>query len=155
MPNSPRNPNEEFLQGPRIPHAQRWDVDIIAEDSESLGGPKGLGHMMPSKEKFAEACCEMVLWYCCLETVQLIHLNTAVPAVRGIKPTDHVVLYDSVGIFSSPRGWYTFKVCLLHDSLSMGTSHPTDANANPAGNGSRQSLSFRWRFATVSDRVAR
>lgn len=70
-------------------------MDIIAEDSESLGGPKGLGHMMPSKEKFAEAC-----------------------SVRGIKPTDHVVLYDSVGIFSSPRGWYTFKA-MGHDKVSV------------------------------------
>lgn len=95
MPNSPRNPNEEFIQGPRIPQAQRWDVDVIAEDSENLGGPKGLGHMMPSREKFAEAC-----------------------SARGIKPSDHVVFYDSIGIFSSPRGWYTFKA-MGHDKVSV------------------------------------
>jgi len=95
MPNSPLKPNEVFLQGPRIPSASRWDLDAISEDSESLGGPKGLGHMMPSPQKFAGAC-----------------------SARGIKPSDHVVLYDSIGIFSAPRGWYTFKA-MGHEKVSV------------------------------------
>lgn len=56
MPSSPRNPTEEYLAGPRIPHAHRWDLDQIAESSEGAGGPAGLGHMMPSAERFVAAC---------------------------------------------------------------------------------------------------
>lgn len=36
-------------------------------------------------------------------------------AKLGIKPTDHVVVYDSLGIFSAPRGAFTFTVS-LHQS---------------------------------------
>jgi thiosulfate/3-mercaptopyruvate sulfurtransferase len=111
MPNSPRNPNEEFLQGPRIPSASRWDLDAISEDSESLGGPKGLGHMMPSPQKFAEACCTSARVIARVYVASLMSPLICL-AARGIKPSDHVVLYDSIGIFSAPRGWYTFKVSL-------------------------------------------
>ena len=49
--------------------------------------------MMPSPETFSEACRK-----------------------RGIRKTDHVVLYDAVGIFSAPRAAFTFdvgrRVCL-------------------------------------------
>lgn len=37
----------------------------------------------------------------------------------GINEDDHVVLYDTVGVFSSPRGLFTFKgkhaACLTYD----------------------------------------
>jgi thiosulfate/3-mercaptopyruvate sulfurtransferase len=102
MPNSPRDPNHEYLKGPRIPHAIRWDLDLIAtksdaaasaeepsswKDSVFSSNPLGLGHMFPSPATFAQAC-----------------------SLRGIKREDHVVLYDSIGVFSSPRGAWTFKV---------------------------------------------
>lgn len=78
MPNSPRKPTAEYLAGPRIPGAIRWDLDKIANPKTDAGGlssgsqvePKewvgsgmerndlGLGHMLPGPARFAEACCE-------------------------------------------------------------------------------------------------
>lgn len=53
--------------------------------------------MMPSPETFSEACRK-----------------------RGIKRGDHVVVYDSVGVFSAPRAAFTFDVGLgTSRSLSL------------------------------------
>jgi 3-mercaptopyruvate sulfurtransferase SseA len=64
MPNVKRSPLEEFRTGPRIPGSSFWDVESVAslkeevdEDGQSLN-PLGLGHMMPSAEKFAKAAGE-------------------------------------------------------------------------------------------------
>ncbi|EAU93339.2 thiosulfate sulfurtransferase [Coprinopsis cinerea okayama7 len=80
MPNSPRNPQKEFLER-RIPGAQRLDLDAVASEHEL-----GLKHMMPSKAIFAKACGEL-----------------------GISPDSHVVIYDSHGVFSSPRALFMFR----------------------------------------------
>ncbi|KAH8082337.1 Rhodanese-like domain-containing protein [Filobasidium floriforme] len=96
MPNSPRNPNTEFLTGPRIPQAIRWDVDAISvPKTDSELNPLGLGHMMPSPETFSAACRK-----------------------RGIKREDHVVVYDSVGVFSAPRAAFTFD-SMGHEKVSI------------------------------------
>lgn len=109
MPNltPPRNGTIEFETLPRIPQAIRWDLDEIATPKSSKDDvyPKlgaggyvnelGLGHMMPSPKKFAEAC-----------------------QARGIKRGDHVVVYDTVGVFSSPRGAWTFSV-MGHENVSV------------------------------------
>ena len=50
MPNSPRKAREEFLKR-HIPGAQYLDLDEVASEHEL-----GLKHMMPSPERFAEAC---------------------------------------------------------------------------------------------------
>jgi thiosulfate/3-mercaptopyruvate sulfurtransferase len=100
MPNSPRNPHEEFLSGPRIPQAIRWDVDAISTPkTNSELNPLGLGHMMPSPETFSAACKE-----------------------RGIRKEDHVVVYDSVGVFSAPRAAFTFDVSCSLVSLGLAGS---------------------------------
>ncbi|KLO20410.1 thiosulfate sulfurtransferase [Schizopora paradoxa] len=81
MPNSPRNPNEEFEQK-RLPvNARRFDLDEVASSH-----PLGLKHMMPSASQFAGACEKL-----------------------GISPSTHVVLYDTQGVFSSPRALFTFR----------------------------------------------
>lgn len=55
MPNSPRSALAEYLQGPRIPGAKRFDLDEVAE--VDIGkNPLSLTHMLPSAEKFKEAC---------------------------------------------------------------------------------------------------
>lgn len=56
MPNlvPPRDPQAELLAGPRISGVTGfWDVDDVADKTH----PLGLKHMMPSPERFAEACC--------------------------------------------------------------------------------------------------
>ncbi|KAF9560216.1 Rhodanese-like protein [Agrocybe pediades] len=80
MPNSPRNAKQEF-SGKRIPGAQFLDLDEVASPHEL-----GLKHMMPDKETFALACEKL-----------------------GISPSTHVVLYDSHGVFSSPRALFMFR----------------------------------------------
>lgn len=50
MPNSPRKAREEFLKQ-HIPGAQYLDLDEVASEHEL-----DLKHMMPSPEKFAQAC---------------------------------------------------------------------------------------------------
>ncbi|THH21566.1 hypothetical protein EW146_g38 [Bondarzewia mesenterica] len=80
MPNSPRIAKEEFMSK-RIPGARYFDLDQVASPSEL-----GLKHMMPSRPIFSEAMEKL-----------------------GIKPSDHVIIYDSQGIFSSPRALFTFK----------------------------------------------
>lgn len=51
MPNSPRSALAEYLNGPRIPNALRFDVDEVAELSVDKN-PMSLTHMLPSAERF-------------------------------------------------------------------------------------------------------
>ncbi|KAL4069384.1 Rhodanese-like domain-containing protein [Scleroderma citrinum] len=80
MPNSPRKPYEEFKKK-RIPGAQFLDLDAVASPHEL-----GLKHMMPSESLFAEACERF-----------------------GVQPNSHVVIYDTHGVFSSPRALFMFR----------------------------------------------
>ncbi|KAF9270457.1 Rhodanese-like protein [Marasmius fiardii PR-910] len=80
MPNTPRNPRKEFL-AKHIPKAQFLDLDEVASPH-----PLGLKHMLPSESTFANACENF-----------------------GIRPDTHVVLYDTHGVFSSPRALYMFR----------------------------------------------
>ncbi|CAL1696515.1 unnamed protein product [Somion occarium] len=89
MPNSPRKAREEFLKK-RIPNAQFLDLDEAASPHEL-----GLKHMMPTGQVFAKACQSL-----------------------GISPKSHVVLYDTHGVFSSPRALFMFRA-LGHDRSSI------------------------------------
>ncbi|KAG7099456.1 hypothetical protein E1B28_001307 [Marasmius oreades] len=80
MPNSPRNGREEFL-AKHIPKAQFLDLDAVASPH-----PLGLKHMLPSEATFATACESF-----------------------GIRANTHVVIYDTHGVFSSPRALYMFR----------------------------------------------
>ncbi|KAI6133333.1 Rhodanese-like domain-containing protein [Pisolithus croceorrhizus] len=80
MPNSLRNPHEEFNKK-RIPGAQFLDLDQVASPHEL-----GLRHMIPTESVFAAACEGF-----------------------GIEPNSHVVIYDTHGIFSSPRALFMFR----------------------------------------------
>ena len=59
MPNSPRSAMAEYLSGPRIPQARRFDLDEVAELDIGLN-PLSLTHMMPSQERFAQECRELI-----------------------------------------------------------------------------------------------
>ena len=58
MPNSTRSAVAEFLSGPRLPGAQRFDLDEVAE-LDVAKNPLSLTHMLPTAEKFGEACREL------------------------------------------------------------------------------------------------
>jgi Rhodanese-related sulfurtransferase len=75
------------FQRAHLPGAQVFDVDGIAD----TGSP--LPHMLPTPEIFAQAVGQM-----------------------GIGTGDPVVVYDQVGILSSPRVWWSFRV-FGHDAI--------------------------------------
>ncbi|KAF5382932.1 hypothetical protein D9757_006314 [Collybiopsis confluens] len=101
MPNSPRKGIQEF-QNKRIPGAQFLDLDEVANPHEL-----GLKHMMPSTALFAETCEKF-----------------------GIEPATHVVLYDTHGVFSSPRALFMFRTFgHLNSSILNGGLPAWEANS--------------------------
>jgi len=57
MPNSNRSALAEYLSGPRIPNARRFDLDEVAE-LDPAKNPLSLTHMLPSAETFQAAVRE-------------------------------------------------------------------------------------------------
>lgn len=84
-----RDPLREFSAGPRIPEAIFFDVDAASDQLSPLP------HMLPSERDFGTYASSL-----------------------GLRNTDHVVVYDTAGIFSSPRVWWTFRY-FGHDNVSV------------------------------------
>jgi thiosulfate/3-mercaptopyruvate sulfurtransferase len=80
MPATGRDAHAEFLAG-HIPGAQFFDIDAIADPSTDLP------HMLPKPEVFAAEMGRL-----------------------GFGDGMQAVVYDSVGIFSAPRLWWTLTV---------------------------------------------
>jgi thiosulfate/3-mercaptopyruvate sulfurtransferase len=78
-----------LYQGEHIPGAQFFDIEAISDKTSALP------HMAPSPAQFAEAVGRM-----------------------GISETDHVVVYDRLGLFSAARVWWTFKL-MGHDKVQV------------------------------------
>jgi thiosulfate/3-mercaptopyruvate sulfurtransferase len=85
MPAENRNAHEEYL-AEHIPGAIFFDIDEIA-DTKS-----GLPHMLPPPEKFSSRMRSM-----------------------GIGDGLRIVVYDSSGLFSAARVWWTFRVMGVDD----------------------------------------
>jgi thiosulfate/3-mercaptopyruvate sulfurtransferase len=80
LPAHKRNAAAEYRAG-HIPGAVRFDIDEVSDHSSPLP------HMLPSAFDFAMAVGEL-----------------------GISERDTVVIYDGMGLFSSPRVWWTFRL---------------------------------------------
>ncbi|NDC59508.1 MAG: sulfurtransferase, partial [Alphaproteobacteria bacterium] len=80
LPGVERDPKSEFFAR-RIPGAQFFDIDEIADTASPLP------HMAPSPEKFASRMRKM-----------------------GVGDGSTVVVYDSAGVFSAARVWWTFRL---------------------------------------------
>jgi thiosulfate/3-mercaptopyruvate sulfurtransferase len=80
LPTQKRDPEAEYLAG-HIPGATRFDVDAISDHANPAP------HMLPSREFFADAMGKL-----------------------GISETDTIVCYDGLGLFASPRVWWTFRL---------------------------------------------
>lgn len=80
LPVQNRDGRAEYQQS-RIPGAQYFDIDIICDTESSLP------HMLPTPLEFGNAVGNM-----------------------GISTDDHIVVYDGMGIFSSARVWWMFKI---------------------------------------------
>lgn len=88
MPASGRQGRQEYVQR-RIPGAVFFDIDAHADTASELP------HMLPSAQSFSEAT-----------------------AALGISADSHLVVYDSVGLFSAPRVWWMFK-SFGHEAVSV------------------------------------
>ena len=80
LPAMKRDAAAEYLAG-HIPGAVRFDVDDVSDHAQNLP------HMLPAAEAFA-----------------------AKVSALGIGDGDAVVIYDGLGMFSSPRVWWTFRL---------------------------------------------
>jgi thiosulfate/3-mercaptopyruvate sulfurtransferase len=80
MPAAKRDPRAEFEKA-HIPGAVFFDIDAISDTSSNLP------HMLPDEAAFAEAAGRL-----------------------GISNDKTVVVYDTVGLFSAARVWWTFEV---------------------------------------------
>jgi thiosulfate/3-mercaptopyruvate sulfurtransferase len=88
MPQAKRDPAREF-QDAHLPGAVFFDIDGIADTTS------GLPHMLPSPEVFAHAI-----------------------GALGIGGGDRVVIYDSRGVVSAARVWWTLRV-FGHDAVAV------------------------------------
>ena len=88
MPQAKRDPAREFTEA-HLPGAVFFDIDGIADRSS------GLPHMLPSPEMFANAA-----------------------GALGIGDGDRVVVYDSRGVVSASRVWWTFRA-FGHDAIAV------------------------------------
>jgi len=80
LPNVKRDAQAEFLAG-HIPGAVRFDLDTVSDHSNQLP------HMLPNADHFAREI-----------------------GALGIADTDIIVCYDALGMWSSPRAWWTFRL---------------------------------------------
>ncbi|KAI7881362.1 Rhodanese-like protein [Lichtheimia hyalospora FSU 10163] len=88
MPNTNRDPYQEYIQQ-HIPGARFFGIDEIKDTTVDLP------HMLPAPDAFASAVGKL-----------------------GISNQDHVVIYDSIGLFSAPRVYWTFKA-FGHENVSV------------------------------------
>ena len=80
MPAANRDPRLEHKNGPRIPGSRHFNVDDISDKSSTLP------HMLPPAREFAAHMARL-----------------------GVSHSRPVVVYDSYGLFSAARVWWTLK----------------------------------------------
>ncbi|MGU3494908.1 3-mercaptopyruvate sulfurtransferase [Xanthobacteraceae bacterium A53D] len=85
LPAAKRDGHAEYLER-HIPGSVFFDLDGISDHSTDLP------HMLPSDADFAAAV-----------------------GALGISESRRIVVYDSAGLFSAPRVWWTFKAFGAHD----------------------------------------
>jgi thiosulfate/3-mercaptopyruvate sulfurtransferase len=88
MPQTKRDPHAEFLAA-HIPGAAFFDIDGIADHTTSLP------HMLPTAAEFADAVGRL-----------------------GVATGDRVVVYDTRGVVSAARAWWTFRA-FGHDAVAV------------------------------------
>ena len=88
LPNVDRNGKDEFLKE-RIPNSIYFDIDFFSDEDSSYP------HMLSNKESFSNKVSDL-----------------------GIKKDDHIICYDVLGIFTSPRVAWMFKQ-YGHENISI------------------------------------
>lgn len=89
LPTANRDGDAEY-RAQRIPGAIRFDIDAVKDPTSPYP------HMLPTPHDFALAVGKL-----------------------GIGDGQRIVAYDSVGLFSAPRVWWTFKVMGAEDVMIL------------------------------------
>ncbi|KAL7453132.1 hypothetical protein ACHAWC_004806 [Mediolabrus comicus] len=91
--NQLRSPSQEYINGPRLPHARYIDIDAVATTYELFPqrNPNNLPHMFPPPQLFG-----MVM------------------DAYNIHNDDHIIIYARRGAVFTPRVWFLF-VGMGHD----------------------------------------
>ena len=114
LPPLARDPAAEYLEA-HIPGAAFFDIDSICDPGSSLP------HMLPSPELFGRSVSAL-----------------------GIGNDSHVVVYDTVGLYSAARVWWMFRV-FGHARVSIlagglprwrAEGHPVESGAPAIAQGS-------------------
>ncbi|SCM70393.1 3-mercaptopyruvate sulfurtransferase [uncultured Pleomorphomonas sp.] len=119
MPAAGRSGRADYVAG-HIPGAVFFDLDAIADTASPLP------HMLPAPEAFAAAV-----------------------GALGIRETQTIVVYDSVGLFSAARVWWSFRIMGARDVVLLDGGLPAwIAEGLPleAGEPSRAPAVFTPRF---------
>ena len=88
LPTAGRNPKDEYLKE-HIPGALFFDIDDLSDEKSSLP------HMLPSTVKFASRMKKM-----------------------GVGDGMRIVVYDTLGLFSAARAWWTFRA-MGHEDVAV------------------------------------
>jgi thiosulfate/3-mercaptopyruvate sulfurtransferase len=139
LPAQQRNARTEYLEG-HIPGAVFFDIETVADHSTDLP------HMLPGPAQFG-----------------------TVAGALGISENDIIVVYDSAGLYSAPRVWWTFrvfgakKVCILDGGLprwkaegrplEQGEAKPAEKTFNAAMNVCAVAMLADVRMAVIDDNV--
>lgn len=127
MPAAGRNPRAEYEQE-HIPGALFFDIDELSDETSSLP------HMLPSTVKFASRMKQM-----------------------GIGDGMRIVVYDSVGMFSAARVWWTFRVmghedvAVLNGGLPKWKAEGRPVTAEPTAPRSQRHFTPRFNAGLVRD----
>jgi thiosulfate/3-mercaptopyruvate sulfurtransferase len=88
LPTANRDPKAEYLKG-HIPGALFFDIDDLSDETSKLP------HMLPSTVKFSSRMKKM-----------------------GVGDGMRIVVYDTVGLFSAARVWWTFRA-MGHEDVAV------------------------------------
>ena len=129
LPAHKRDAAAEYAAG-HIPGAVRFDIDAISDHTNPLP------HMLPAAEQFARDV-----------------------GALGIADSDTLVVYDGLGMFSSPRVWWTFRLFGAEKVFILDGGFPkwkAEGGAVETGAARREPKVFRARtrsalVATLSD----
>ncbi|PKR91005.1 3-mercaptopyruvate sulfurtransferase [Pleomorphomonas diazotrophica] len=119
MPAAGRSGRAEYLAG-HVPGAVFFDLDAIADTSSPLP------HMLPTPDAFAAAV-----------------------GALGIRDNQTIVIYDSVGLFSAARVWWSFRIMGARDVVLLDGGLPAWIAAElplEAGEPNRAPAVFTPRF---------
>ena len=127
LPTAKRDPKAEYLAG-HIPNALFFDIDDIVDEKSNLP------HMLPSTVKFASRMKKM-----------------------GVGDGTRIVCYDSTGMFSACRAWWTFRVmghedvAVLNGGLKKWQAEGRDIEDGPPPRRSERHFTPRFNAELVRD----